>query len=133
MDNTNIRVEFRIMGEDYNVEEITQVLKIKPTNSWSKGECIENTGKRRTYTLWEYSTETEEVLDVNLHAQKIMEMFSPKIKEIELLKQKYKLDICIEFVIVIENESPPAIYFEPPFIEFVAKIGAQMDIDTYVN
>lgn len=133
MDNTNIRVEFRIMGEDYNVEEITDVLKIKPTNSWNKGEIIKNTGKRRTYTLWEYSTETEEVLDVNLHAKKIMEMFSTKIEEIELLKQKYKLDICIEFVIVIENESPPAIYFEPSFIEFAAKIGAQMDIDTYVN
>ena len=43
MDNTNIRVEFRIMGEDYNVEEITDVLKIKPTNSWNKGEIIKNT------------------------------------------------------------------------------------------
>lgn len=133
MDNTNIRAELRIMGEGYDVQEITEVLGVKPSETWCKGDNIRKSAGKRTYTAWVYSTGVMETLDVNILAQVIEELFESKSKELSLLRQKHNLDISIDFVIVIENEAPPAIYFEPQFIQFAAMIGARLDIDIYVN
>lgn len=134
MCKTNVKVSLRIMGEEHNfINEITNSLKLNPTESWMKGEAIHNSRKKRKYTAWIYSTCAVETLDVNLQAQKLEKLFSTKIENICALKNKYDLDISIDFVIIIENQEIPAIYFEASFIEFAAKIGARFDIDTYIN
>lgn len=133
MDNTSIKAELRIMGDEFNVQEITEVLGIAPTGTWCKGDAIRNSGKSRTYTAWMYSTDVKETLDINEQAEKLKSLFHPKVKEIAFLKEKYDLDISIDFVIIIENEIAPAIYFLPQFIQFASKIEARIDIDTYVN
>ena len=133
MDNTNIRASLRIMGDNYDIQEVTELLGICPSESWYKGEVIRNKDRRRTYTAWVYNTDIAETLDINMQIKKLEEVFSSKVEAISLLKKKYDLDISIDFVIIIENGEPPAIYFEPKFIEFAAKIGARFDIDTYVN
>ncbi len=43
------------------------------------------------------------------------------------------LDISIDFVTVIENKEPPAIYFDSDFINLASEIEAPVDMDTYVN
>lgn len=121
------------MGDKYDTKEITDSLKIIPSESWNRDTPIRNSGKKRTYTAWIYSIDAVETLDVCGQAKKIEEFFLPKAKKIVALKRKYNLDISIDFVIVIENGEVPAIYFEESFIEFAAKIGARLDLDTYVN
>lgn len=121
------------MGEDYDIQEITDSLNIVPSESWNKGNSIRNSGKKRTYTAWSYSLDAIETLDVCEQAKKIEEVFSSKVEKIAALKKKHNLDVSIDFVIIIENEEVPAIYFDASFIEFAAKIGARFDLDTYVN
>ena len=121
------------MGEYYDVNEITDRLGIIPYQIWKKGDSVRNTGIKRTYTAWIYSTDTVETLDLSILIKKITKIFLPKKDEIIRLKKKYDLDISIDFVISIENNQPPAIYFEESFIKFVAEIGARLDLDTYVN
>lgn len=133
MDKTNVKVSIRFMGEEYDTREITDMLRIIPSESWNKGDFIKNSGKKRTYTAWIYSIDVIETLDVYSQASKIEKLFLPKTEEISFLKKKYDLDISLDFVIIIENEEVPAIYFEPSFVEFAAKIGARFDLDTYVN
>ena len=74
-----------------------------------------------------------ESLNINTSIKQIKEVFFQKVDKIVALKNLYDLDISIDFVIVIENEEPPAIYFDPDFIKFAAEIGAKFDIDTYIN
>lgn len=133
MDRTKVKVCLRFMGEGYDIQEITDFLDITPSETWNKGDFIRNSGQKRTYTAWIYSTDVTETLDVYSQAIKIEKLFLPKYKEISFLKKKYDLDISLDFVIIIENEEIPAIYFESSFVEFAAKIGARFDIDTYVN
>lgn len=133
MDKTNVKVSIRFMGEEYDPREITDMLRITPSESWNKGDFIRNSGQKRTYTAWIYSTDTIETLDVYTQAIEIEKLFMPKIKEISFLKKKYDLDISLDFVIIIENEEIPAVYFESSFVEFAAKIGARFDLDTYIN
>jgi len=130
---TNIRASLRIMGECFDVQKITNALEVIPSCIWNKGELIRDSGKRRTYTAWIYNTKIIESLDINTSAKQIGELFYSKVDDLVALKKQYELDISIDFVIVIENKEPPAIYFDHEFIKFVAKIGARLDVDTYVN
>lgn len=133
MDKTNIKVSLRFMGDDYDVKEITNSLNVIPSESWNAGEQIRKSERKCEYTAWIYSTKAVETLDINTQIKEIETLFLPKVKKISSLKKKYNLDISIDFVIIIENEEVPAIYFESSFIEFVAKIGARFDLDTYIN
>lgn len=107
------------MGDEYNIQNVTEVLGIYPTETWNKGDKIRNSDQERSYTAWIYSTESIETLNISTLIEKIEQVFRPKIKEICQLKEKYDLDISLDFVIIIEHEEVPAIYFEPEFLEFV--------------
>lgn len=133
MDRTNIKASLRIMGEHFDVQRITDTLGVIPSQTWNKYDPIRDSGKKRTHTAWIYDTEIIESLDVNTSVKQIKELFYSKANTIAALRKQYELDISIDFVIIIENEEPPAIYFEPEFIKFAAEIGAKFDIDTYVN
>lgn len=131
--HTNVRASLRIMGEHFDIHKVTEVLEMYPGEAWNKGELIRNTQKKRTYTAWIYNTELTESFNIDSSARKIMGIFSKKTDKINLLKNLYDLDISIDFVIVIENKEPPAIYFDSDFIHFASEIDARVDIDTYVN
>ena len=133
MEKTSIKVSLRIMGDNYNIQDVTNKLGIYPSQSWNNGDYIRNSKRKRTYTAWIYNIDAIETLDINVVIKKFERLFLRKAKEISELKREYHLDISIDFVIIIENEEPPAIYFEEQFIKFVAEIGARFDIDTYIN
>lgn len=133
MDYTNVGASLRIMGECFDVQRITDTLGVTPSQTWNKGDPIRNTGKKRKYTAWVYDTKRMETLSLDALIKQIMEIFSPQVDNIVALKKQFELVISLDFVIIIENEEPPAIYFEPDFINFAAEIGARFDIDTYVN
>lgn len=133
MNNTNVRVDFRIMGNKFDVQVISKELGILPTMTWNTGDFIRNTNRKRTYTAWVFSTDVEETLDINTQLRKIEQNFYSKEDALCRLKKQYDLDFCIDIVIVIENESPPAIYLDSSIIHFASNIDARFDIDTYVN
>ena len=131
--HTNIRASLRIKGEYFDVQKITDALGVTPSCTWNKGEFIRDSGKKRTYTAWIYKTEIIETLDINASVKQIGELFYSKVDNLVGLRKQYELDISIDFVIVIENEEPPAKNLDTDFIRFAAKIGAQFDVDTYIN
>ena len=131
MNKTNIKVEMRITGDKFDIEEITNVLDILPVSYWKKGDKIRN--KERTYTEWSYSTQYIETLDMNVPLKELKKKFISKEIELCTLKTKYGLNYLLEIVVIIENNETPAIYFDKDILQFVSKIGAEIDIDTYVN
>lgn len=133
MNNTNVKVDFRIMGDKYDVQEITRLLNVTPTMTWKTGDFIRNTKKKRPYTAWIYSTDVEETLDINSQLIKIENLFCPKVEELLFLKQKYNLDFSIDIVIIIENHLSPATYLENSIIKFASCLEARFDIDLYIN
>lgn len=133
MEKTNVRVDFRIMGDNYDIWDISNALKIEPTQFWSIGDDIRQTGKKREYTCWILSTGYEETLDINTQLIKIEELFINKTILLKELKERNYLSYSIDVIIKIENEEVPAIYLETEIIQFAANIGARFDFDTYVN
>lgn len=133
MKYTNIKLSLRFIGENFDIQEITNMLNVYPSETWNKGDFIRKSQKKRQYTAWIYSTDVIETLDINKLITNFKDLFYPKDNIIIALKEKFNLDISIDFVVIIENEEPPAIYFLQDFIEFAAKIGATFDIDIYIN
>lgn len=133
MENTNVLVDFIITGDDYDINEISTLLKIEPNKYWKKGEAIRHTGKNRTYTGWIFSTGYEETLDINTQLKKIEYLFQDKSDILIELKTKYKLEYCVEIVIKINHNEIPAMYLETEMINFASAIGASFDFDTYIN
>ena len=60
-------------------------------------------------------------------------IFSDKIKQILILKEKYKLYIKFDIVIVIKNNVAPSIFIDKYSIDFAKKLGAEFDIDMYIE
>lgn len=133
MKKTNVRVDFRIMGDEFDINLITESLDILPSDSWKIGDEIRKTGKKRAYTAWIYSTGYEETLDINTQIKKIESLFLTRTDTLCDLKKQYNLDFSIDIVIVIEDKEPPAIYLDHSIINFAAGINARFDFDTYVN
>lgn len=132
MRETNIDIEFRIMGNEFNIDDVTRELNILPTDFWEKGERRGN-GKKYTYTSWNYRIGSKETLDIGCQILKIEKLFFPKEEILCELRKKYDLKYGLDIIIIVENNVVPAIYFEIPIIEFLSKIGGEIDIDTYIN
>ena len=130
---TQVMTEFRIVGDEFGVDEVTETLKIQPTEVFRKGEAIRDTGKKRYYTLWQYSTGYEEISDVKIQLYKIRELFQVKMKELLELKTKYHLEFVLSIVLVIKRTETPAIKFDTDFLNFAARIGMSFDLDLYVD
>lgn len=121
------------MGDDFDVQEITNELGIVPTKTWNKGENIRKTERRYSFTNWEYRIGPLYTLSTDAAMERLERLFSKKANKLCELKRKYNLNIGIEVVVYIRQNEPPGIVFEPRFIKFVNQIGATIDIDLYVD
>lgn len=133
MEKTNIEVEFRIIGENFDIAEVTRNLNILPTEFWKIGDKIRNTKKVRTYTSWNYSTEKKETLFLEEQLDAIGKIFIPRLETLCNLKEKYNLDFSLDVIVIIENSEVPSITFDDNLISFLSKLKARIDVDTYIN
>lgn len=128
-----ISVDFRIMGDDFNVDDVTKILEITPTDSWKIGDSIRNTGLKYKYTCWMYSTGYEDTWDLGVQLSKIEKIFFKKEDILKTLKRTLSLDYSIDIFVSMEAPFTPGMHFDSKFIKFAANIDAEIDIDTYVD
>ena len=132
LDKTNIKSEFRVLGDFFSPEEFTEEIQIKPDRIYKRGEKIDGGPALRKCSTWELFTECEESLDINEQLKKVTCKLIDKRDLLRRLKEQMDLIYVFDFAIYIENKEAPAIYFEQEFIDFCRDIGAVIDVDTYV-
>jgi hypothetical protein len=125
-------VEFKITGNEFDPNMITNVLQIEPNECWEKGEQIRNKSINRSFSCWIIRTEYEESLDVNNQITSILRKIKDKKNQLIDLKEHKDLDYKIDIVIRIENNEKPAIYLNSDSIEFANSIKAEFEIDLYI-
>lgn len=87
---------FAFNSEEFNPEQIITELNIQPTSIKIKKEPIPKS------TSWNFQVNVDEEIDLETPLQKLIDTFEPKIKEINSLKEKYKLETRLQFVIDID-------------------------------
>lgn len=128
------RVYFALDGDDFDPDEITEFLGLKPTNIRRKGSRV--SGKSPKVNSWELSTEQviDQYIDIFEMSSQIVDLLKPKLGLIIEAKNRFKVEPRFQIVLTFsinEEHSTPAIGFEVETTEFLGAIGAFVDIDTY--
>lgn len=135
MDKTQINVYFSLFGDEFPIDDITEKLKITPTEIYKKGDLIPNrqTIRYRKETSWNLATGYQNSLDVNEQLRQIVGILQNKSSIIKEIKQDYSLECKFYIVIIINDGNSPAFYMDKDLLKFIASIEAEIDIDLYAN
>ena len=117
--------------DDFPVEVVTEMLGVKPTRILRMGERI-NDVRTRSFTSWQYESETLETLDVDEVLIPILNVFQEKTDSINLIKKELKLNVKVALVITMIDGFTPGLVIYPEFSKFASDINAFIDIDMYV-
>ena len=124
------------MGDTFDPNLVTQTLRVHPTETWRKGDCVyNNQGKcttLRQYTNWGYKTATLETLDIDEPIQILQKIFEDKVDSLLELKKQHNLSFSVDIVIEVENNEPPAMCLQGFVLFFSTALDARIDIDMYI-
>jgi hypothetical protein len=119
---------FLFYEDSFDTEAITTQLGIKPTAVKIKKAPIPKT------TSWEYKIEAGNDIDLEIHLEKLIDIFEPKIEIINRLKSELNLETRLQFVIDIDmNPAASTPYFglNKRAIDFLSKTSTAVDFDLY--
>jgi hypothetical protein len=129
------RVYFAFDGTDFDPNEITKLLEIEPTKIKLKNELP--SGKLPKFNSWIFSTNniSEEYIDIYDMATSIVQTLESKIDTINEIRKRFNVSTRLAVVLSFSTDegiSTPAIGFDASTVSFLAKVGAFIDIDTYL-
>ncbi len=124
-------VYFKLVGE-FDPDAVTKDLGIEPTSIRNKGRPLPE------YDSWEYSQgkKSGELINVYEMSSSLVKLLEPKADAIAEAIKKYNLSAELQVVLWItmdESISTPTVGFDERTIQFLNKVGASIDVDTYRN
>jgi hypothetical protein len=124
-----------LYGDEFPIDEVTEKLKVTPTETYKKGNLIPNrsTVRYRKETSWDLGTGYQDSLDVNDQLQQIVGKLQHKSSTINEIKQAYSLECKFFIVIKIDKGNSPALYMDKEIIKFASSIEAEFEVDLYAN
>ncbi|WP_405379193.1 DUF4279 domain-containing protein [Nonlabens sp. Asnod3-A02] len=133
-ESSNTYVYFSLIGDDFDTNELTERLGIKPTESRNKGDKGNYNSSLR-FSCWKISTEKgKEYYNVYKLIEEIVEILYSKIDIIIMLKDEYQLDSVLQIVLDIDinpNQSTPALGYDLKTIDFLHQTKTTIDVDIY--
>lgn len=108
------------------------MIGMEPTSTKRKGDPFP---KQHS---WEFALDEIEAdyIDVYEMSSELVNKLKPYSSKIVEAKGKFDLDLVLQVVLWISTDetiSTPAIGFESDVIQFLNKVGATIDIDTYLT
>lgn len=135
MEKTHLYAYISFTSKDdsnhFPTEVVTEMLGVEPTTIFQMGERI-NDVRTRSFTSWNYESDTLETLDVDDVLLPILVVFKDKTDSINLVKEKLNLYTIIRLVITMIDGQTPGLVISPEFSQFASAINAFIDIDMYV-
>jgi hypothetical protein len=124
-------IEFRIYGTRIDSEQITNLIGVAPTRTWTLGESIQKTNLRRKENAWCFS-----VAKVDEHdnwqlaetVKRLLQTLMPKAGDIKRICEEFDLECELSCGVYIKDQ-PPSMNFTPDIISDIAAFNATLDID----
>ena len=111
---------FSFDADYFDTEKVTAELNIEPTSVMIKKEALPKS------TAWKYKIVAGSKMDLESYLQKLIDIFEPKSKIINQLKEKYHLTTRIQFVIDIDinpESSTPYFGLNKRVVDFLSLIA----------
>jgi len=126
-----IKARFTIAGFECSPEEITQILGIRPTKTWLRGEPVtskaKNVYKENGWTLTSPCNPVSSTLDEQVDA--LISIIPPRIQAFAKLPAGVYIELAC--IIRVADYSQPVIGFSANTIRIIAQIGANIDVGIY--
>lgn len=131
---TNISIELSIYWDSFDIDKLTKILSISPTEIWIKWDNNTNKliSKKRLETNWSYSLWKKYTPFFDELTMEFIKVFDSKIDIINKFVKENNLSVKISSVINIVNWITPSLFFNKEFIEFIYQLNSEVDIDMYV-
>lgn len=134
MDIRHSYVYFALMGDVFDMENVTSKLEIVPTEVWKKGDAGRYR-KELDFSCWKLCSKKniDQLFVADLVNEVVGQLFD-KIDAINELKQQYGLQSILEVVLYVntnEDESTPSLGFDSKTIEFLYRTNTEVDVDIY--
>lgn len=131
---TKIKIVLSIFGENLDLETISFITKLKPSNSWKKGDKILGRKKElfRQENCWELNYDFDDCLFLDEISDQIVSDFSNNLDSLSKYINDNKLESKIYIIPEIIDNETPALYFNKSFLNMISKINGEIDIDLYI-
>ena len=125
-------VYFRLVGDNFDPDIATSRLGVEPTRLIRRAE------PKPKFSSWIISSGqiASELIDVYDLSGKIVQILEPKSAQISALVSEFSLCAVLQVVLWISVDpklSTPAIGFDKTVVDFLANVGASIDVDTYLQ
>ena len=131
-----IAVRFRLVGEDVDLNEVSEILdlvpiRIKTPCDWPeviKNPKIELPDSFKPSYLWEYSIPYKICTDVSVRFEEILSILKGKEITVNKLKERYPLEVSFEVGIQAHHypSNMPAMILTQEIITFISSLGASI-------
>ena len=127
---TTIRLSFCIYGDYFDVDRVTDIIGLLPTQTAYKGDRLKYRVSEETF--WEYNFAPLETLliedNLEVFAAQVMPCLPALSSFIKAFALTSKLLVCVE---MSPKESCPAIVFDNKILDILHRLNAWIDIDMY--
>ncbi|MCR5057822.1 MAG: DUF4279 domain-containing protein [Clostridiales bacterium] len=131
MDQTTCYTYFSIRG-DYDPEEITKILGIKPERTFRKGE-LNKVGHPYKCSSWAGCFCREYDIDLSVQMEKTIQPLLSKYEELNLIRTKYKAYLSLEVVPeIVYGSDKPILGPSMAVMQFCCATQTELDIDWYL-
>ena len=133
--NTQLKLIFSIFGDDFDPNELTNYIGIKPTSQWCKGDDIYTNVKisrKRKETCWEFTEGFVQTWKFEELTKKYEKLFAEKFDNIKFFVAKRNLKLKLECIVEIADERTPSLYISKSFISILNYLNADFDFDIYI-
>lgn len=125
-----IRIDFWLIGNSFEPNEVSEILQIEPTKIRRKEEYPL---PQTALTTWKLSTKKEECKATCWQFEKLMKLLEGKERLIIGLCERYELTASFTVVVEMEAGHAPELVLTQDIILFIAAINAEVGFDSYID
>jgi hypothetical protein len=119
---------FSFDAEFFDTYIVTDQLQIEPTSVKIKKDPVPKS------TSWNYRIDAGSDINLESYLEKLIDIFENKVVEINGLKERFKLETRLQFVIDIDinpDLSTPYFGLNKRTIDFLGRTGTEVNFDLY--
>lgn len=124
-----VKVSFRIFSDALSPSVITETLGIQPNEEWEKGCVIREDLERKT-NAWMISAPGEYAADILRQVDYMMTRLAPVRERLLGIAPACHFELSCA-IYIHEGPAAPGIHFGADILQFLAGIGAEIDVAIY--
>lgn len=126
-----MKLNFLIIGDNININNISSLLNINPSRIMIKGEKNKNFNVINLENIWQYNIEIDSI-DIDDLVLEFFNVFYEKQGDLLEIKNEMMAYFKIEVIAEVKDEITPSLYFNNKIVKFLGKLDCPIDIDLYV-